>query len=197
MENSKPILFSTEMVRAILAGRKTQTRRIVKPLKGKLKISAGHIEVINNMIEMMPDKTPSTPIIFLQNQAIKLPYGKIGDKLCVRETWALPQNKEGDDIGYQYKADYTDGSELWKWHPSIHMPKEACRLFLKIKSIRVEKLKDISEADAFDEGVYAAPGWGLSQARFKDLWEKINGRGSWKKNPWVWVIEFKRVERTK
>jgi hypothetical protein len=127
----RPILFSTPMVQAIMEGRKTQTRRIAK----------GHA------LQFLDAGLLSE---YVSKQDL-CPYGELGDILWVRETWALPVDADGNDAGYQYKADYSDGSERWKWKPSIHMQKSACRLFLQITYIAIERLNDISDDDAIKE----------------------------------------------
>jgi len=151
----KPIIFSAEMVRAIIDGRKTQTRRVVK----------GNPRYINP------------------------PYGS-GDILWVRETWAYGQP-------YWYKA--TDEKNLVsngsiKWRPSIHMPRAAARLFLRVTGVRVERLHDISDADAHAEGM-DSPSYPIIQ--FKDLWRDINDKRegcTWDGNPLAWVVGFERVK---
>ena len=181
----RPILFSTEMVSAILANRKTQTRRIVKGIA---------------LDWLAPDMF--TPKFVASEDNKVCPYGYENDILWVRETWAL-YNLGGQK--YIYKADNVEYANP-KWKPSIHMPKEACRIRLKIKSVRVERLSDISEQDAIAEGIE------LIGSRWKQylktrldktvespkysyitLWESINGAMSWEKNPWVWVIEFEGI----
>jgi hypothetical protein len=184
----RPILFSTPMVQAIMEGRKTQTRRIAK----------GHA------LQFLDAGLLSE---YVSKQDL-CPYGELGDILWVRETWALPVDADGNDAGYQYKADYSDGSERWKWKPSIHMQKSACRLFLQITYIAIERLNDISDDDAIAEGIIGwsdASGFGHPDhdyptvdnpvESYKSLWKKINGEESWNENPWVWVIEFKRIKR--
>jgi hypothetical protein len=170
-----PILFSGDMVRAILAGRKTMTRRVVKGLSEKC------------------------------------PYGKIGDVLWVREKFRLGVSVFDED--YYYAADSSPIEiKRFKWKPSIFMPKKACRIFLEIIDIRIERLNDISKSDARKEGIskirnslfgdfryadYLNPldQWRCPISSFQSLWQKINGMESWEKNPWVWVISFKQVER--
>lgn len=182
MSKQHPILFSTEMVQAILDGRKTQTRRVVKPqhLRGNLG----------------PDGSMSDEIIRL------CPYGKPGDILWVRETWA--RDVYTRDYVYKASADvFYSGIPAWK--PSIHMPKDACRLILRITNVRVERLHEISDTDVMNEG--AQDSWftlseltgktnlGWMRPGFERLWSKINGAESWNANPWVWVVEFERVSR--
>lgn len=140
----------------------------------------------------------------------KCPYGQPGDVLWVRETFQTWR------LGYIHKATWsTELPENIKWKPGIHMPKEACRLFLEIVSVRVERLQDISEQDAISEGVKSTYVHLFQEERYKDyhldvdgefrnpvtsfktLWESINGEDSWESNPWVWVIEFMMTERPK
>jgi hypothetical protein len=192
----RPILMSTPMVKALLEGRKTQTRRIVK-FKYLPEIGGAYGETV-----MIYGKTGQ--------HYMPCPYGSIGDILWVRETWLIFNGM------YGYKAEVTsEEAKKYKWKPSIFMPKKACRLKLKITNIRVERLQEITEDDAIAEGIE----WGLhmilNRPRFrnyysypkdggawyhdprdsyKSLWESINGKGSWEKNPWVWVIEFKRIQ---
>ena len=221
MEKFHPILYSTPMVQAILEDRKTKTRR----LRG--------LEEMNNC----PDKwLPYAGDYFIDgngrlNQKFYIPggysshavcpYGKVGDVLWVRETFQsiLVGGENGMESAFIYKADddcYKDTIEDWGgWKPSIFMPKSACRIFLKITDIKVERLQDISEDDAIKEGVllhergkhwlnYLDQKHGLTQfiyncrsakQSFQTLWELINGRESWYVNPFVWVISFKQINK--
>lgn len=218
----RPILFSTPMVHAILRGRKTQTRRIVKDQPfPESKIGEFIIEFSNqwkkyDLIQKI--KTSRNPIGYEVVKVWKCPYGKVGDILWVRETWApFFIDNEDDAPSFRYKANNDD---MPKWKPSIFMPRKACRIRLEITNIRVERLQDISEEDVFSEGIeidvwdqaivckdYAdddffqdwtddAPKYSKTPARdsYKSLWDKINGKDAWNSNPWVWVIEFKRIE---
>lgn len=217
----KPILFNTEMVQAILAGTKTQTRRIIKP---------------------QPEKLP----YFME----KWPYGKIGDILWVRETfeyysvnWDMHEKeKRTSSVAFNYKATIGSPKEMKttslfakkavltiendklknsSWKPSIFMPKEACRIFLKITDIRVERLQEISEADAIKEGVHYEDFFESYDCylcrsekghrgalhicedgyfdnafeSFRSLWYSLNGENSWQQNPFVWVIQFERISK--
>lgn len=184
----RPILFSTEMVRAILDGRKTQTRRVVKD-------------------KMLQENNGDVDEEFLLLTMDKCPYGKVGDVLWVRETFNSDygfKDIEGNvsPPGILYKATTPNlpfnGD---KWKPSIFMPKSACRIFLEITNIRVERLQDISDQDAKSEG--ASPKEGVLFKRierydeaFERLWISINGYESWDSNPYVWVIEFKQIVKT-
>lgn len=186
-----PILFSTPMVNAIMRGDKTMTRRLIKTPKNKL--AAGF------RINTSKDGANKWPEAIDENERglegngcnMECPYGQIGDVLWVRETWSRWANEP-----YKYKADGTTG---YSWKPSIHMPKAACRIFLEITNIRVEWLQDITENDAISEGVENLglyPGYDVSsRGKFEGLWNLINGDESWDKNPLVWVIEFKRMEK--
>lgn len=161
----RPIIFSGEMVRAILAGRKTQTRRVIKPQP-----------VIQDGVAF-----------FKTGQ--RCPYGQIGDRMWVREAWIRNSGVPA------YRADDPSWpGETPKWKPSIHMPRWASRITLEIVNVRVERLQDITVGDAWAEGcpnsdVNVIPDW------FIPLWAGINAaRGNgWDDNPWVWAIEFKRV----
>lgn len=191
----RPILFSTEMVRAIIDGRKTMTRRVVKPQP------IDHISEVPRSIQnendwgkfLWEDEEGKSNLKYS-------PYGQVGDVLWVRETWS-PLVTGGDKNFYLvlYKADGSEPSSVG-WKPSIHMPRSASRLSLRITNIRVERLNDITEEDAKLEGViYPAnpviENYGNGyRANFRLLWESINGKDSWEQNPWVWVIEFEVIK---
>lgn len=215
-----PILFSTEMVQAILAGRKTMTRRIGKftfPENREFIYDGTGIDGdLNHYFEEVINNEPSEKYISIG----KCPYGQVGDVLWVRETFC-PPNGYGTHVDYMYKADWelpkTNSRHDIKWKPAIHMPRAACRIKLRITNIRVERLQDITEQDAIKEGIdrftkdgvvfkYGLEGWHWSQHTgtpfmcykskhaFELLWQSINGEESWNANPWVWVIEFERVQ---
>lgn len=190
----KPILFSGEMVRAILDGRKTQTRRVVKP----------------KVLEWLDD-AGFAPNFVADPDNFMSPYGYTGDSLWVRETWAVDQHynpiKPSDlpiDIQVWYMANAAKRFNVGTYHlqqgklrSSIFMPRWASRITLKVTAIRVERLQDISEQDAIAEGVIPSiVGQNLDhlqhRAGFMALWDSINAkRGySWDSNPWVWVVEF-------
>ena len=218
-----PILFSTAMVKALLEGRKTMTRRKVKfPLKSK----THHISIGEG-----PDAPPVE----------WCPLGKVGDIVWVRETFISGYKMEEGSFVYDeagetipktwYRADnvnfnWYDGTSDFPldnvpWKPSIHMPFTAARIFLKITEIRVERLNNITDKDAIAEGIdwfsqevgmprykdYTAdasgyghpdhdyPTVGVPACSFSTLWESINGIDSWEANPWVWVIVFERCEK--
>lgn len=195
MIKERPIIFSSPMVRAILDGRKTQTRRVIKE-----KLMRGEGAHVNNC-----------------------PYGKPGDRLWVRETWQgplfydeIPEDWNSDKYKTPeycyYKAsgdscDFTDSDDNFveRWSPSIHMPRWASRILLEVTNVRVERLHDISEEDAKAEGSYVCDYFGrrlLDQSSnqgcykwgYRSIWESLNGSGSWHLNPFVWVVEFRTLE---
>ena len=168
----RPIIFSAPMVRAILDGRKTQTRRVFKDTPEDFD------DDLHPFVRWKDDR--------LHRAAC--PYGKAGDQLWVRETFST----DADNGEYIFKADgeaVTGG----RWAPSIHMPRKASRITLEITAIRVDRLQDISEEDAEAEGCLS-DGDECGRVRYSILWDEINGDGAWEKNQWVWVIEFKRVK---
>ena len=174
----RPMLFSAPMVRALLAGMKTQTRRAFKTKNGGVWPNANDLPGIRQILRSCP-------------------YGQPGDRLWVRETFARIDGQTRPWIETDYKATYTHGDRLGdtlgikkRWTPSIHMPRHASRITLEVTGVRVERLQDISEADAIAEGVYTDPACPAYDA-YAQLWDEINGLGSWEANPWVWVVEFK------
>lgn len=194
----RPILFNTDMVKAILDGRKTVTRRCVK---AKSKNACGFYVTFrksDNAFMGVYDYDENE--MQYDNQQTQPAY--LGDILYVRETW----NKCGK--GYRYKVDWEkDGiADITKWRPSIHMPKEAVRIWLKVTDVRVERLQDISGMDVLKEGVNShvhpeADYFDVNQREmFQSLWnstidkKQIDTYG-WEANPWVWVIEFERCEK--
>ena len=198
----KPILFSAPMVRAILEGRKTQTRRIFKGMIPP-ECAGIHSCAVDDGIAKFH---LNGQIAMHEGEWTKTPYGKPGDRLWVRETWAQV-GTQGTLSGYvRYKADEQKAVGAYgsqKWRPSIFMPRSASRITLEITGVRVERLQEITEADAIAEGVFPcdAPACvdehhpGRHQCAFEDLWDVINGElASWTSNPWVWVVSFKRLE---
>lgn len=210
----RPILFSAPMVRALLDGSKTQTRRIVKNRKEPdigCDMSLGEIALEQPAIQQR-----------------MCPYGQPGERLWVRETFQGPLVDDADAYRAEpadfqkpryceYAADGGEAPEFMTmdddlvccWRPSIHMPRWACRILLEVVSVRVERLNDCSEADAKAEGAthhepvnhLSHGGWShdghyvhkTATESYKKLWDDISGTESWTANPWVWVIEFKRV----
>lgn len=217
MSKERPILFSGAMVWAILEGHKTMTRRVAK------------LPVTPDTASINPDGKDGwvlwapQPVtdemskrMYPNGGGFKCPYGQPGDRLWVRETWALvPRTAYAGSDGVQQTLRPDDNHDAaiyragWDrvapghWRPSIFMPRWASRITLEVTGVRVERLQDISEADARSEGV-ARGRWtnlGTSASSeyvgsFAELWDTINGkRGySWESNPWVWVVEFKRVD---
>ena len=198
----RPIIFSAPMVRAILAGRKFQTRRVVKP------------KVVARAIMYGVMSGGPGPGFDLGS----CPYGQPGDTLYVKETfqplWTDADKPRDWKTGNGFHVNYPATDGVTEWHdenrglvttcmPSIFMPRWASRITLEVTGIRVEKLQDISEEDAKAEGMtlrnprdisgdHGNAGYLISE--FMGLWESINGPGSWDANPWVWIVEFRRVE---
>ncbi|MET0331307.1 MAG: hypothetical protein ABW154_07745 [Dyella sp.] len=227
-----PILMSAPMVRAILAGSKTVTRRVVKPYRDRpivnlaeaeptLGFSGKHNDPDSWGYEYLDDGAPAP----LSAWPELCPYGQPGDRLWVREAWTAPaslDDKSGAEIaesclaaGYRvpwcpirYEADGAlKSAKDWREFGSMpgeavpgryrharFMPRWASRITLEVTAVRVERLQDISDEQAIAEGVCPDEnGFGGTTALFAELWESINGAGSWDANPWVWAIEFKRV----
>jgi len=189
--DGKPILFSAPMVRALLDGSKTQTRRVVKiPYHAQIE-----------------DRDDGKPWPWMYNADVDddhwfpCPYGQPGDRLWVREAWRassahnnLPPRDipEGDAIHYQ--ADGFARIFKGKCRPSMFMPRWASRITLEITDVRVERLRDISREDAEAEGWNPAADVCSPLVWYAALWQSINGPGSWALNPWVWVVSFKVVK---
>ncbi len=191
---SRPILFSGPMVRALLDGRKTQTRRALK----------------HQPIDILPmPNAPGREWVILEQKApepkgkvVRCRFGKPGDLLWVRETWGVVDDKY-HRIAYRAddgtaSARVSEQLEGRRWRPSIHMPRSASRITLRITEVRVERLNDISPEDA------AAEGWpgpdeqntiasAYPIAWYARLWDQINGPRSYDANPWVWVVKFERA----
>ena len=215
------MIFNAEMVRALLSGRKTQTRRIIKPqpeatLSGSLS-GKWLSRPLNGLL--LPK---------IEDIAIHCPFGVVGDRIWVRETFQGPlfdydlmDSYCKDPTPFEkpefcvYNADGVPAPEFYDaddelhccWRPSIHMPRWASRILLEITDVRVERLNAINEHDAQAEGVaklrggfwkHYQPGWTQHQlsarGSFVTLWKSIYGDESWNSNPWVWVIKFKRIE---
>ena len=221
-QNFKPILFSTEMVQAILAGRKTQTRRVIKADFPENSTFIGCRETLgkSGVGFYWCDGTTGPMQGFFPGLFEDLyPKYQPGDILWVRETFIesktpdIPNNR---GWSFSYKAD--GGYGIINWKPSLFMPKEAARIFLKVTDVRVERLQDISEEDAIAEGVSIVYDYGsfvtyknylfkdkktynkqdtrCPKESFQSLWQSINGKKHpWESNPWVWVYEFERIEK--
>lgn len=204
--NERPILFSAPMVLAILDGRKTQTRRVVKPQPTKVAGQNGHYAA---------SYSPSGD----ERKEIRCGYGCFGDRLWIRETWASfgDSSTITPPMQHQCQVRYAaDGKTEWrpvpngakgvfpaslKNRPSIHMPRWASRITLEITGVRIERLHQISESDAEDEGAgilmpqheYLDGNPDACRQLFRILWESINGAGSWNCDPLVWVVNFRRI----
>jgi len=200
----KPIIFSTPMVQAILEGRKTQTRRVIK-------INGYPITSPEESLELTKEG------LIYHSFCSMSGYYKLlcqpGDILWVRETWCTHEDMA--DVfenqlrpGYYYKAneigkEWVNDREIVKWRPSIFMPREAARIFLRVLNVRVERLHDITEEDAKAEGCIDGKSKDVLKfdltARdvFAKLWNSINAKRGyrWETNPWVWVIEFERINK--
>ena len=203
MNRVLPILFNTEMVRAILDGRKICTRRLIKPQPDKK-----HIYPLGFVTDSTEKKEVGC-FGFAVNeyggsiQYVKPPYRYApGDILYVRETWKKAPN------GYYYYEDWqrNDIADVTKWKPSIHMPKEAARIWLKVTNVRVERLQEITIDGIRNEGISSmavhAGDMEIALKEWKNLWNStikktdLDSYG-WEANPWVWVIEFERCEKPK
>lgn len=220
----RPMIFNAEMVRAILDGRKTQTRR---PIRWKQTRATEIAERDDGTLWPWAEDCENGSDIWYP-----CPFGDVGDRIWARETWGVVSHELDEDgriqqwapdrpataihempfgNGYYsghaiYAADgeftwgdddgYEDGRSCWK--PSIHMPRAASRILLEITGVRVERLNDISEADARAEGVTAGvcPGYEqvMHRVAFRELWQSLYGAENWQANPWVWAISFRRVE---
>jgi hypothetical protein len=200
------ILFSAPMVRALLDGTKTQTRRACKPMNEWVDQDCREVRMVDGI-----------PFHFLKNatapmEKLRCPYGQPGDRMWVRETWAdLAELSDGNfERQAIYRADdierYGDEDEFvdvtapdMRWRPSIFMPRWASRILLEVVSARVERLPHIGTEEIQAEGIATAHedimehGCRARVIDFSRLWEGINGVGSWDANPWVWVVEFKRL----
>ena len=226
------MIFNAEMVRAILDGRKTQTRRIMKvqpsegftPMNMSLEPDYKARWYTPGIVDKDGYLQPASKEVFgvsNENEGYSCPFGAVGDRIWVRETSGLQVRRDalgGTGEFRVYRASNPDAIRFTtasgkdypiKWTPSIHMPRWASRITLEITDVRVERLNDISEGGATAEGVPPAgsllpdyPGtfltpkgdFATAKVAFQRLWESIYGEENWQDNPWVWVIEFKRVE---
>lgn len=207
----RPIIFSEPMVNAILAGQKTMTRRVVKA-------EVGHYQKADIIRQSSSDKQLGCAYFFDgeqggyidSSQLVKCPFGRVGDHLWVRETW----QQVGSSSYLTYKATYPNDlfervpglenvpsiEELkdngYHWKSPIFMPREFSRIVLKITDIQVERLQDITEADAIKEGFGSRLLRDCKVPKFKNLWDSLYDENSpkrWANNPWVWVVTFERI----
>jgi hypothetical protein len=210
----RPILFSAPMVRAILEGRKSQTRRIVKPQPEEVGFGKNS--------EVKPYCTGTAwPLAYYEmrgacwnsSQPLISRYGGAGDRLWVRETWAKDPDAHPAEAGPLYRATdpgWDEDDTHLKWKPSLYMPREFSRITLEITDVRVQRVQEISAEDAKAEGIEFDAKWGwklygkdyerLNQWTkdprwsYEKLWDEINGKKApWGSNPWVWAITFKRI----
>lgn len=215
MNHYKPLLVSTPLIPKIKEDIKTVTRRTV----GLQEINKNPDRWFFNMVYNTSKTHLSADFLLdkCSSKLIKCPYGTIGTILWVRESFQEIGYTSDTDTEFFYKSDflYNDDTPIdpgFKWQPSIHMPKKACRLFLQITNIGIERLQDITEKQAVAEGVNK---WFLALEKedlyqdyldvsnhhnnaldsFKSLWQSINGLDSWANNPYVWVVEFKKIPR--
>jgi hypothetical protein len=208
------IIFNTEMVRAILDGRKTQTRRPMNPQPHKewQPLSAKAEWYTPTVIDKKGFYQPAKNDVFGvsdEDQGFISPFGSIGDQLYVRETWR--KFNSSDECGCSespcscpsngtvlFKASHDSGESKWK--PSIHMPRWAARIILEVTDVRVERVQNISERDAWAEGFDGydddVTGGKNGYSEFCEAWQSIYGDESWQSNPWVWVIDFKVISTT-
>ncbi|EBU8905643.1 TPA: hypothetical protein H2W70_004382 [Salmonella enterica] len=210
--SERGMIFNAEMVNAILSGRKTQTRRPIKWKQTRFTEIAERDD--GSLWPWAEDCERGGDIWFA------CPYGEIGDRIWVRETWqvihdhidesshvedrtyapSIPKEKDRywHTVYAEHFGDESREDRGFPWRPAIHMPRWASRILLEITDVRVERLRDLSEEDAKSEGIIPSaggvlPGWEY-RINFRDLWMDIYGTDNWEANPWVWVIEFKRVE---
>ncbi|EAB1980457.1 hypothetical protein M1Y80_002305 [Salmonella enterica subsp. enterica serovar Hadar] len=206
------MIFNAEMVNAILSGRKTQTRRPIKWKQTRFTEIAERDD--GSLWPWAEDCERGGDIWFA------CPFGEVGDRIWVRETWqvihdhidesshveyrtyapSIPKEKDRywHTVYAEHFGDESREDRGFPWRPAIHMPRWASRITLEITDVRVERLRDLSEEDAKSEGIIPSaggvlPGWEY-RINFRDLWMDIYGTDNWEANPWVWVIEFKRVE---
>jgi len=205
----KPILFSTPMVQAILDGRKTMTRRVMKDCtqfdieESQLLENTGYNLTHNYKMSIESVGIFSTKEKLLNWFVAKYSKYQVGDVLWVRETWQNYCLGEPNS-GFIYKASpelYHWKKESVIWKPSIFMPKEACRIFLRVTNVRVERLQDITAHDVFQEGCLPLNSCSLKECSehafnwWINLWNSINGKGAWEENQFVFVYEFQRIEK--
>ena len=190
----RPIIFSGPMVRPLLDGCKTQTRRAMK--------NPAAVMGFRHWLGRQWERLSSTG---QRLDLINCPYGEPGDRLWVKETYTDLGTKHRRRL--VYRADVADSERVRvdaPWRSSLFMPRRASRILLEIGAVRVERLQDISNSDAVSEGItgqfgnykdYSGQvnGFALAADSYRTLWESLNGAGSWDANPWVWVIEFKRI----
>ena len=209
MSKERPILMNGAMVRAVLDGSKTQTRRVMKPQPEPSPHRPGAYQwpcdAFQSMVSVADTRAPGAHGI----AGDACPHGGHGDRLWVRETWAPHPDFPETVRRAVYRADRECEHDVERWRPSIHMPRWASRIQLEIVSVRVERLQDISDADIVAEGIdmealaesqdrydivckgSGASGRATERTAWRELWESTGG--DWDANPWCWAITFKRV----
>lgn len=200
----RPIIFSGEMIKAILAGNKTQTRRVIKPQP--LYHDSGFWNWDRHPYYFMGFNSLDE---LTGRMVERNPYGRPGDRLWCKETWRYTSDRTGfvSNPNLEYRADYNGVAHTGKWRSPLFMPRRASRLTLEITAVRAERLWDITEEDAKKEGIQVADGHmyappGSKEFRpythveaFSALWDSINGKKyPWQSNPFVWILEFRRVQ---
>lgn len=204
----RPILFSAEMVRAILDGRKTQTRRAIKMPRTRDAFTL--LDRGDGWWPYQSDDGESALCSDGNEHPYACPYGKPGDRLWVREAHAFvpepayrcstgiyQQINPADDYQACVYRENFDRARGFSWRPSIHMPRWASRILLEVTDVRVERLQEISDEDALAEGVYPTRTGlyaGAAKSEYRNVWEQINGAGSWNANPWVWCVTFRVIQ---
>ncbi|HGF0160801.1 TPA: hypothetical protein ACGBXG_003774 [Klebsiella variicola] len=207
------MIFNGEMVRAILDGRKTQTRRVMNVQPESNQFGLLHITSSTKRSDIGKYHWAESNATgnHVRSKLFSCPFGAVGDRIWVRESFfpAPLEMQYTPPRKTMWNIAYRDGVQMEKlapaeynpliynyerWTPSIHMPRWASRILLEITDVRVERLRSMSQDDARAEGVIAASGPMEAGLAFRELWDSIYGEESWKANPWVWVIEFKRVE---
>lgn len=199
----RPILFSGRMVRAIIAGTKTQTRRVVKlpgvkqgfPMDYRGQDVDRWREVAHGEWQGMGYVTAHPGVLAPCHDPFWCPYGGEGDRLWVREAYRLDGTREGQII-YRATAPTDAMDAPCRWRPSIHMPRRASRLTLEVTCVRVERVREITPEDCLAEGIEWQMGPDSTRLAYMELWDSINAaRGyGWAANPWVWVVEFLKME---
>jgi len=199
----RPILFSATMIRTLLEGRKTQTRRMLKiqPPEHVVDFCSFHNPDGEGLAHFGFDPVKRE----LQDWYAVCPYGQVGDRLWCKEVWgawpAMGGGVQEDSLRYRADGEYQNEHNAWRWRSPRFMPRWASRITLEITDVRVERLQDISNEDARAEGVlpsYADRSVEAGHpynaiALYRQLWDAINGEGSWISNPWVWCVSFRKL----
>jgi hypothetical protein len=207
MTKERPILFSGEMVRAILDGRKSQTRRVAKFDDFGAVLACRHGEIGDRLwvrekwrIGAWDENRPAFAIDYCdgpRREWIDVPAPMVDDGELFDRLWQQSTDDAIKVFGDQDRYEWEPGKSPCRWRPSIHMPRWASRILLEITDVRIQRLQDITEKDAEAEGVKNSlhlHGGRFAVENFAHLWEILHGDDSWHKNPFVWVISFKRID---